>query len=170
MRQWLRRVHADLRAITHYLWPCTRSGDLILLAIVWFAIGIDTFKHDPERTLVVVEFLGPYVRAGLWIGAAVIAFVVATHGPGYIHGIDRWGFAALIVPVSIRALSYWVAWLIGVFGVDSKYGSVELWPSAVACTAAAVFIYRFARRPELTSEVQKRARVFNARHRPRESA
>jgi hypothetical protein len=170
MRQWFKQVRSDLRTIIHYFWPCARSGDLVLLSIIWAGIGISTLAHDPERTLVVVEILGPWVRASLWIGSAVIAFVVATHGPGYIHGIDKWGFAALMVPVSIRGLSYWVAWGIGVLGVDSKYGSTDLWPNAVVCTAAAIHIYRLARRPELTDEVQTRARLFNSRKRRREPA
>jgi hypothetical protein len=170
MRQWFGQVRRDLATIIHHFWPCARSGDLVLLSIVWFAVGVNTFNHDPERTVVVVELLGPYVRAALWIGAAVIAFIVATHGPGYIHGIDKWGFAALIVPVAIRALSYWVSWGIGVLGIDSQFGSVSLWPSAVAWTAVGIFVYRLGRRPELTHEVQDRARLFNARKRRREPA
>jgi hypothetical protein len=165
MRHWLGQVRHDLQAIIHYLWPCRRSGDLILLAIIWTGVGISTFNNDPERTVVIVEFLGPWFRASLWIGAAIIAFVVATHGPGYIHGIDKWGFAALMVPVAIRGLSYWVAWGIGVLGIDSKYGSTALWPNAVVCTAAAIHVYRQARRPELPKEVETRARAYNARRR-----
>jgi hypothetical protein len=167
MRHWFRQVKRDLGTIIHYFWPCRRSGDLILLAIIWAGVGISTLNNDPERTLVIVEFFGPYVRAGLWIGAAIIAFIVATHGPGYVHGIDKWGFAALMVPVAIRGLSYWVAWGIGVLNIDSKYGSTALWPNAVVCTAAAIHVYRQARRPEIPHEVETRARAYNARHRPR---
>jgi hypothetical protein len=167
MRHWLGQVRHDLATIIHHFWPCARSGDLVLLSVVWAAIGVDTLNNDPERTLVIVEFFGTWLRASLWIGAAIIAFVVATHGPGYVHGIDKWGFAALIVPVSIRAISYWVAWAIGVLNIDSQYGSVSLWPGALAWSAVGIFIYRLGRRPELTSEVQDRAKVFNARKRRR---
>jgi hypothetical protein len=174
MRHWLGQVSRDLRVIIHHFWPCARSGDLVLLSIIWFAVGVNTLNHDPERTVVIVELLGPYIRAALWFGAAIIAFVVATHGPGYVHGIDKWGFAALMIPVAIRALSYWVAWGIGISGIDSPYGSVALWPGAVSWTVVGIFVYRLGRRPELPAEVQRGALRFNARHRnrtrPRESA
>lgn len=126
----------------------SRAWDLILLSIVWVVVGWSvTANGDPEPGVKVpLDYLSEPARAFLWYGAAAVATTVALIRPLTRNARDSIGFAILILPPALRALSYWIAWFEGLIGVG---GEISLWPNAVVWSTICIIVYRLAQRPEL---------------------
>lgn len=128
-----------------------RGWDLVQIGLIWVVVGWSITQRDPDpQDRVPLEYLGVPVRVAIWYAAAAIAIAVALWGstrtPGWVG--DHLGFAALVMPAALRALSYWTAWAEGALGLG---GAQSLWPNAVLWTTVCLLIYRLARRPEMPS-------------------
>lgn len=89
-----------------------RGRGLLLLGFVWVLVGASTLVHGSEipGPLSIV----PDVLLGvLWIATGAFGVLFAATGPGRER--TKWAFAALLVPVSLRALSLLVAFIFGLF-------------------------------------------------------
>ena len=137
-----RRLRRKYRAWRRY-GMSDRSKDLLLLAVIWCVVGFFATRGDPDPNYKVpLEYIGEPARIAVWYGGALAAVISVLRGPGR----DSWGFALLTIAPAMRAISYWVAWILGVIGID---GAEPLWPDAILWTAVSLVVYRFARRPEL---------------------
>ena len=125
-----------------------RGWDLLLFSIVWIVVGWSITLGDPDpEHMIPIEYLGTKFRVGLWYGCALIATIVAfrRNGGSRERG-DSFGFAVLMIPPALRAISYWVAWAQGLLGLG---GHIALWPEAVVWSVICIIVYRLARRPEM---------------------
>ncbi|WGH20313.1 membrane protein [Arthrobacter phage MaGuCo] len=93
-----------------------RGAALVVLAVAFLATGAELLANWPAPDVehfLLHTYLPVPVRAALWVLPGVAALVAATcKGTGR----DGFGFAALVVPLAIRAASYlWsaVAYLFG---------------------------------------------------------
>lgn len=94
------------------LFPGFRATALIILAVVWFSVGlglIDRPTIPGAGHPLPLEYLPLWVRVGLWWLAAVCAVVACFWPPGD----DRWGWVLLSLPASLRVVSYGVGAALG---------------------------------------------------------
>lgn len=95
-----------------------RGLSLTFLALVWFAVGARLLvdPNDPGSHLIghrlPLEYLPIWLRVAIWWAAALAAVVTAW----WPKGKTKWGFVALVVPASFRAISFTGALLLGAHG------------------------------------------------------
>lgn len=90
-----------------------RGGFLLLFGIAWVAIGLAIQPPPPSRTVLFPHELIPWpARLVIWLAGAVPAIICS---PMRKPGKDRWGFILLCIPVAIRAVSYFIGVIEGLF-------------------------------------------------------
>jgi len=123
-----------------------RGAVLLILGVIWFFIGISTIT-DPyaggsRNQGLFHEALPPWLRATLWIGTALLALSSAWRVAGRR---DDWGYMALILMPTVRAMSYLWAWLIDLF--DGQ-GDPTGWLGAIVWGTVTILVYTISGWPE----------------------
>jgi len=123
-----------------------RGGVLLILGVIWFFIGISTIT-DPHAVGggnqgLFHEALPSWLRATLWIGTATAALSSAWRVAGRR---DDWGFMALILMPTVRAMSYLWAWLINLVG---EHGDPTGWLGFVVWGTLTILVYTISGWPE----------------------
>jgi len=139
-RLWVKRSPAHLGR---------RGGVLLILGVIWVFIGISTIL-DPYAGVgrnrgLFHEALPVWLRATLWIGTALLALSSAWRVAGRR---DDWGYMALILMPTVRAMSYLWAWLIDLFG---GHGDPTGWLGALVWATLAILVYTISGWPETPS-------------------
>lgn len=106
-----------------------RGAFLVLTGLAFLFVGIDVAlaPDPPDYDAFLLHTLLPVpLRAALWIVPGLVALWSAWRGVGR----DGWGFAALVIPLVVRIVSYiWatVAWLLGVGTWEGGWLSSLIW-------------------------------------------
>lgn len=119
------------------LFPGYRASALILMAVLWFSVGLGLIDRPfipGAGHPLPLEYLPLWVRVAIWWVAAACGIVAAFWPPGN----DRWGWVVMSVPASMRFVSYAVGALMD--WIDTSY--------VVAWTIILLLLVLFASWPE----------------------
>jgi MFS family permease len=114
-----------------------RGACLIVLGLAFIGVGINALLSGPPDThhvgrYLLHNYLPFWVEALLWAGAGL----AAVHASGkHGTGRDGYGFAALIVPLALRIVSYlgsFLAYLVGLSGWGGGGVSAVVWTGLMA--------------------------------------
>jgi hypothetical protein len=123
------------------------------MAFVFIGVGILIDDAPPETgNFLLHTLLPPPIRAALWLLPGIAALCAATHRG---TGKDGYGFAALVVPVIIRCVSYLCSAIGYVFGLTPwPYA----WTYALTWSGLLAIILIIAGWPEVPELAKKKRR------------
>jgi len=139
-----------------WLWikrPSTKLGRrgavLLILGVIWLFIGIsiiaDPYAGGSRNQGLFHEESPSWLRATLWITTALFALSAAWRPAGRR---DDWGYMALILMPTVRAMSFLWAWLINLFGGQ---GDPVGWLGFIVWGTVVILVYTISGWPETPS-------------------
>lgn len=135
-----------------------REAFQLLFGAAWIFYGISIILEPPRNLpglFQVTNYIHPAIYGGMWIVSGCIAM---TAGMNKGRKIDRWGFAALIVPPLLRGVVSVLSWIGLLLGWDS--GDPRGWSSALIWISSALAIQIVAGWPEPHVTVPGRRHFF----------
>jgi len=128
-----------------------RGAVLLILGVIWLFIGIsiiaDPYAGGSRNQGLFHEALPPWLRAPLWIGTALLALSSAWRPAGRR---DDWGYMALILMPTVRAMSYLWAWLIHLVPGPPN-GAPTGWLGFIVWGTVVILVYTISGWPETPS-------------------
>jgi len=125
-----------------------RGGVLLILGVIWFFIGISTiadpYPNGVRNQGLFHEALPSWLRATLWIGTSAVALSSAWRVAGRR---DDWGYMALILMPTVRAMSYLWAWLIHLIPGPPD-GAPTGWLGFIVWGTVTILVYTISGWPE----------------------
>lgn len=129
-----------------------RGRGLLLLGLVWITVGGNILTDGKAAGGVVfpLTILDPPIRSALWIASGALAVWFAVKGAGRER--TKFAFAFLVVPPSLRALSFAYGWIVY---VCTGRGIDDGWLHAIAWGLVVLFVLHEASAPVVVAVLRK---------------
>jgi len=125
-----------------------RGAVLLILGVIWLFIGIsiiaDPYAGGGRSQGLFHEALPTWLRATLWITTALFALSAAWRVAGRR---DDWGYMALILMPTVRAMSFLWAWLVHLIPGPPD-GDPTGWLGFIVWGTVTVLVYTISGWPE----------------------
>lgn len=133
-----------------------RGRGLLLIGAVWIMVGINVLTDGPSVGGVVwpLTLLDPPLRSALWIVTGAGGVLAALTGAGRAR--TKFAFAALVIPPSLRSLSFFYSWVQSWF---TDQGTADGWVHGIAWALIVLMVLHEASAPVIVTVLRRERHV-----------